>query len=145
MKKAEVYHTTRLTESYWPADTSRDLLDSNVGDVLRQVASEVPDRTALVEGVPDAARRRRWTYAQLLADSEKVAAALLGRFQPGDRVAVWADNIPEWVLLEYGCALAGIVLVTVNPAYRKRELEHVVRQSGASGLFVIDEYAAMTH
>ncbi len=140
MKKAQVYSTTRLTESYWPADTSRELLESTVGDVLRQVADEVPDRLALVEGVPDHGKRRRWTYAQLLADAERVASALLGRFKPGEHVAVWADNIPEWVLLEYGCAIAGIVVVTVNPAYRARELEYTLKQSDAVGLFVINEY-----
>ncbi len=61
MKKNHVYTTTRLTESFWPADTSRELLESTVGDVLRQVAAEVPNRLALVEGVPDPAKRRRWT------------------------------------------------------------------------------------
>jgi fatty-acyl-CoA synthase len=89
----------RLTESYWPADTSRELLDVTLGGLLRHGAAEVPDRVALVEGVPDPATRRRWTYSELLADAERVARALLGRFEPGERVAVYAANCAEWVLL----------------------------------------------
>jgi acyl-CoA synthetase (AMP-forming)/AMP-acid ligase II len=44
-----------------------------------------------------------------------LARALLGRFEPGDRVAVWAPNIPEWEVVEFGAAMAGLILVTVNP------------------------------
>ncbi|MGH7302049.1 MAG: AMP-binding protein, partial [Candidatus Rokuibacteriota bacterium] len=84
--------------------------------------------------------RRRWTFEELLADAEKVAGALLERFQPGERIACWAPNIPEWILLEFGCGLAGMILVTVNPAYKPKELDYVLRQSGASGIFLADEF-----
>ena len=72
--------------------------------------------------------------SDLLAASERVARALLGRFAPGARVAVWAPNSPEWLLLELGAALAGLTLVTVNPARRAREVEYVLGQSRAQGL-----------
>ncbi len=88
----------------------------------------------------DRADGRRWTYAHLLADAERVAAALLTRFRPGERVAFWAANVPEWQLMLYGCALAGVVLVTVNPAYKTREMAYVVGTSKAAGLFVMDSY-----
>lgn len=140
MNKHEVYRTTRLTESYWPANTAKVLVDWTVAQVLREAASEVPDRLALVEGVPDSAKRRRWTYAQLLADAERVASALLNRFKPGERVAIWAPNVVEWVLVEFGCAIAGIVLVTINPALRAKELEYILRQSEAAGLIITEEY-----
>jgi fatty-acyl-CoA synthase len=116
------------------------LHDITAGDLLRRVAAEVPERTALVEGVPDAAARRRWTYAQLLDESERAARALLGRFAVGDHVAVWAPNIPEWVVLEFAAALAGMVLVTVNPAFKPAELAYVLRQSKARGLFLTPEF-----
>src|SRR3954469_23855830 len=129
-----------LTSSYWPADTSEPVLELTVGGLLRRAAADAPDRTALVAGVPDPSQRRRWTYAELLDESERVARALLARFQPGERVAVWAPNIPEWVLLELGAGLAGVVLVTVNPAYRPAELSYVLRQSRASGIFLVPEF-----
>ena len=57
--------TTPLTTSYWPADTSEPVLETTVGDVLREAAAQAPDVIALVEGGPDPEKRRRWTYAEL--------------------------------------------------------------------------------
>jgi fatty-acyl-CoA synthase len=129
-----------LASSYWPADTSEEVHETTIGDVLREAASAAPDRTAVVAGMPNPADRRRWTYAELLRDAELVARSLLTRFEPGEHIAVWAPNIPEWVILQYGAALAGLVLVTVNPAYTATELEYVLRQSRAAGLFLLPEY-----
>ncbi len=127
-----------LIESYVPADTSSPVLETTVGGILRDAAARAPDQAALIEGVPG--ERRSWTYAELLADAERVARALAARFDKGDRVAVWAPNIPEWVLLEYGAGLAGVVLVTVNPAYQPKELEYVLRQSRSSGIFYLRSF-----
>src|SRR6516225_11248866 len=131
---------TTMTMSYWPADVSEPVLETTVGSILRAAAAQAPDSTAMVAGVPDPAARRRWTYAQLLAEAEQAARALTTRFAPGERVAVWAPNLPEWVILEYGAALAGVVLVTVNPAFRPAELAFVLNQSGAVGIFLVPEF-----
>lgn len=64
----------------------------------------------------------------------------MSEFRPGERVAVWAANTPEWQLIFYGCALEGIVMVTVNPAYKAGELEYVLGKSEADGLFTMDAY-----
>jgi len=56
------------------------------------------------------------------------------------RVAVWAQNIPEWVMLEFGIGMAGLVLVTVNPGFRAREVEYVLKQSRAAGVFVVNSF-----
>ena len=124
--------------SYVAADTSSPLLETTVGGLLREAAADSPDRIALVEGVPGS--RRRWTYAELLADAERVALALAARFEKGERIALWAPNIPEWVLLEYGAALAGLVLVTVNPAFQAKELHYVLSQSKSSGIFFLPSF-----
>ena len=84
-----------LSESYYPADQSEPVLDTTVGGILRDAAQAVPDQPALIGGHPDPAQRRRWTYGDLLQDAERCARALLGRFAPGERVAVWAPNVPE--------------------------------------------------
>lgn len=97
--------------------------EQTVGDLLRAAADQAPETIALVEGTPEHATRRRWTYGELLAEAEQAARALLARFEPGERVAVWANNIPEWIILELAAALAGVTLVTVNPALREQELD----------------------
>src|SRR5215469_485458 len=129
-----------MTTSYWPADVSQAVLETTVGGVLRAAAVAAPDRLAMVGGAPDPADRKRWTYAELLAEAEQAARALSTRFTPGERIAVWAPNLPEWVILEYAAALAGLVLVTVNPALRPAELSYVLGQSGAAGIFLVPEY-----
>jgi acyl-CoA synthetase (AMP-forming)/AMP-acid ligase II len=126
--------------AYWPADRSSTVLDISVGDMLREAAAAAPGAAALVAGTARQGDRRRWTYTELLEQSEQAARALLGRFEPGERVAVWANNIPEWVMLEFAAALAGLTIVTVNPALRAQELTHVLGQSKANGIFLIPEY-----
>jgi fatty-acyl-CoA synthase len=132
--------TVHLVESYHPAEESEELLDITIGDLLRQCAAEVPGRLVLVDGAPDPEVRRSWTYAQLLESAERIARALLARFEPGDRLAIWAPNCAEWMLLQQGASLAGLIVVTVNPAYKASEVEYVLRQSGATGIFFTDEY-----
>ena len=123
-----------LTESYWPASDELPLVETSCAGVLRAAAAAHPARLALIEGHVDAGQRRRWTYAELLAEAERSARALLHVFTPGDHVAIWAGNSPEWIIMQYGLALAGMVLVTVNPAYRPAELAYVLRQSRARGV-----------
>ena len=129
-----------VAEACWPAERVGEIFESTVGGVLRDAAAADPDQSALIFGVPDPAPFRRWTYAELLGDAERAARALLERFEPGERVAVWAPNTPEWIALEFGAALAGLVLVSINPAFRPGELEYVLAQSRSAGIFLAEEY-----
>ncbi|WP_245960183.1 AMP-binding protein [Prauserella flavalba] len=109
-------------------------MTTTVGELLRRVAAEVPDRVALVDGSAPLETRRRWTYAELLTAAERVAGNLLERFDTGERVAVWGSNSPEWIITQLGAALAGVVLVAVDPAYRTSELAYILGQSNAAGI-----------
>lgn len=113
------------------------VLEQSIGDTLRVAAERWPDRTALIEGEAEVSRRARWSYAELLAGAERRAWTFLSAFAEGDAVAIWAPNCAEWVFLELGAALAGITLVTVNPAYLASELAHVLKQSCAKGLIMV--------
>jgi acyl-CoA synthetase (AMP-forming)/AMP-acid ligase II len=134
--------TTPLSRSYWPADTAEPVLELTTGDLLRGCAADSADRLALVEvAPPDSApltgadrTDRTWTYRELLDAATRCAGWLAERFGPGERIVVWAPNVPEWVILQYGAALAGLVLVTANPALRTDELRYVLDQSQASAL-----------
>jgi fatty-acyl-CoA synthase len=117
-----------------------DLLERTLGDALREAARLAPDRIALVDGVADATLRSRWTYRELLDIAEQVARALLTLFQPGDRIAICAPNCPQWIMLQHGVSLAGMVLVPINPAYRQDELRTILEDCDASGLFFLDRW-----
>jgi len=149
---------TPLEQSYWPADRTLPLIEKTEGQVLQEAAQQAPNTWALVEKLPPgwpsltAAEntQRRWTYADLYRDAAACAHWLLQRFETGQRICVWAPNVPEWVILQYGASLAGMVLVTANPALRAQELAYVVEKSRASALFHVDQFrgsdmAGMAH
>ncbi|WP_433503147.1 AMP-binding protein [Pseudonocardia halophobica] len=111
-----------------------------VGDLLRRAVAMAPDRAAIVEGHEDPAARRRWTYRELLRDAEACARALLSRYAPGSHIGIWAPNIPEWTVLQCGAALAGMVIVTINPTFREPEVRFSLEQSGAVACFAYPEF-----
>jgi len=129
-----------LSTSYFPAQTDAKIWDTTVGVHLREVAVDHPDLVAMVE-IDDAGQARgKWTYSNLLVNSDRLARSLASRFAPGEKVVVWAPNIPEWIFMEYACGLAGLVLVTANPSFQAKELRYVLEQSGAVALFMVDEF-----
>ncbi len=122
--------------SYASGPTEPPVLDETLGDLLRRVAAAAPDQLALF-GSRD---ERRWTYRELLADCEAAARALLTRFEPGERVAIWAQNLPEWVIAEFALALAGLPIVTINPNLGPNEAQYVLHQSGACAVLASTAY-----
>src|SRR5919206_316057 len=121
--------------------------------LLGETISRNLDRTA--EGVPDAealvSRHQgiRWTYAELAAEVDRMARALIAiGLEPGERLGMWSPNCAEWVVIQYATAKARVVLVNINPAYRTSELEYALAQSGCRALvaassFKTSDYAAM--
>ncbi len=132
--------TLGLSTSYFPARDDDVILETTVGGLLREAAADARDAPALAEITMAGETARAWTYGELLAEVEDVALALASRFAPGERIAVWSPNTPEWVFLEYAAALAGVTLVTVNPAYQPKELHYVLTQSRSVALFMVQEY-----
>jgi fatty-acyl-CoA synthase len=131
--------------SYSHGTSPRTLLGETIGANLRRIAAAHGGREALVD-VPSG---RRWTYAEFDADTDTLARGLIAAgMKAGDRVGIWAPNCPEWVLLQYATAKAGVILVNINPAYRSHELGYVLRQSGVTLLvsaesFKTSDYRAM--
>ena len=128
----------------------RPFRDVTVGRLLTQLAEALPDHAALVyadpstpDETPVALRHslragRRWTFSQLEAEARLIARGLIAAgVARGDRVAVWATNVPEWIVLQFALAKAGAILVTVNTSLRAREIEYLLRQSETTTLFTI--------
>src|SRR3954454_24450342 len=129
-----------LTQSHVAGPTTPAVREMTFGDLLRKAAEAAPDRLALIAGVPDPKLRRQWTYAQLYREAQHTARALLSLFKRGERIAVWAQNVPEWMMLEFGAGMAGMVLVTLNPAFRAHQVEYVLKQSRSAGVFVVNGF-----
>ena len=116
------------------------LRDTTIGGCLRAAAEASPDVTALVDGDAPGAMRRRWTYAEFFDLAERTARALAAQFEPGERIAVWSPTRPESLVLTYATALAGLVLVPLNPSLHATEAGHILSSSGAAGVFLQREY-----
>ncbi|HZR39074.1 MAG TPA: AMP-binding protein [Ktedonobacteraceae bacterium] len=126
--------------SYWQAETAGEpLLEMTIGDLLDRQARENATHEAIVYSCyPElgGALDIRWTYQEYRERADEVARGLMALgLNKGDHIAVWAINLPEWLLLQMAAAKAGLVLVTINPAYRASELEYVLKQGDVSALF----------
>src|SRR5579864_347495 len=131
--------------SYSSGESATPLLGDTIGGNFDATARAFADREALV----DRPAGRRWTYAELAADVDALALGLLEMgIAKGDRVGIWAPNCAEWTLTQYATAKIGAILVNINPAYRARELEFVLNQSGSTLLVAAEklktsDYAGM--
>jgi fatty-acyl-CoA synthase len=132
-------HTNK---AIWEVETEGlELLDLTIGDLLDQQATAFPDTEALVYNYPEIGVNLRPTYRQYQAEANRLAKGLLAMgIAPGEHIAVWATNLPEWALLQMATAKIGAVLVTVNTNYRAAELEYVLRQGDVATLVMIGEY-----
>ncbi|MBD8528947.1 MULTISPECIES: AMP-binding protein [unclassified Massilia] len=109
------------------------LIGETIGHFLANIAREYGDNEALV--VPH--QNVRWTYTEFDARVSRLAAGLLALgLQPGDRIGIWSQNCAEWVLVQFATARAGLVMVNINPAYRRSELEYVLDKVGCAALIL---------
>lgn len=131
--------------SYSICDTEPPLLEYTIGEALDRAATAWPDTLALVSRHQSI----HWTWAELDAQANRIAAGLLVRgFQKGDRIGIWAPNCAEWVVTQFATAKAGLILVTINPAYRLSEVEYALNKVGCVGLitavaFKTSDYVGM--
>ena len=126
-----------------PADVA--MTELTIGQAFDDAVAKWGDRLALV--VPH--QSVRWTWSQLGERVDAFARALvrLG-FQSGDRVGIWATNQWEWIVTQHATAKIGVILVSINPAYRLSELEYVLNKVGCRGLvtgvrFKTSDYISM--
>ena len=117
--------------SYVSGTSDVSLLYKTAGTVLEDAAANWGEREALVsvhQGI-------RWSYRQLDAEVNRLAAALIHLgLEPGDRIGIWSPNCAEWVVTQFASAKAGLILVNINPAYRPPELEFAMQKTGCKAM-----------
>ena len=135
--------STKLSHSIGASEPP--LLEYTIGEALDRAAAAWPDSLALVsrhQGIC-------WTWAELDEQADRIISGLLERgFQKGDRIGIWAPNCAEWVVTQFATAKAGLILVTINPAYRLSEVEYALNKVGCVGLitavsFKTSDYVGM--
>jgi fatty-acyl-CoA synthase len=120
-----------FTASYVSGVSDVPLLGHTIGHALDRAAAAWGDRTALISR----AQGVRWTWRELRDRADAFAAGLLALgLRRGDRIGIWSLNRAEWALTQFAAARAGLVLVTINPAYRLSELEFALNKVGCAAL-----------
>jgi len=127
--------------SHWLPDPDEEpsLRDITVADLLEDAHARGSEREALVySAYDDVGLSLRWTYRELRDRAREVAAALVSSgLHPSDRIAVWATNVPQHPLLQFGAAYANLVTVPLNPLLPERELAYALQLTGAKAIFAI--------
>ena len=114
-----------------------ELQEKTLGQLLREVATKYPDNDAVV--YVDRDFRQTWKQFDQSVDQLAKGLMALG-IKPGEKVGIWAPNVPNWVTLMYACARIGAILLTVNTNYRDSEMDYVLTQSDMENLFLIGSY-----
>ncbi len=132
-KKSALYHNAAGTGKYiWPKEA---LIEYTFSQLLDRVVEEFPDQYAFKYTTLDYTR----TYSEFRDDVDTFARSLIALgVKPGDKVAVWATNIPQWFIAFWATTKIGAILVTVNTAYKIHEIEYLLKQSDTHTLITIE-------
>jgi fatty-acyl-CoA synthase len=113
------------------------LLDYTLGELLEKYAIEAPDREFMVY----TDRNLRFTYSQFNERVDQLAKGLLYiGVVPGDKVGIWANNVPDWLTFMFATAKIGAVLVTINTSYKSTELEYLLQDADIHTLCLVDGF-----
>lgn len=114
-----------------------ELLNYTLGGMLEKWASETPETDFMV--YPD--RGLRFTYAEFNNRVNDLAKGLIAiGLKPGDKVGIWANNVPDWLTFMFATAKMGAILVTVNTNYKLSELEYLIKNADLQTICIIDGY-----
>jgi fatty-acyl-CoA synthase len=118
-------------DSYVCGTSSAPLLGDTIGRSLDLAVTRWGEHEALVSpshGV-------RWTWKKFAEKVDALAAGFLALgLVRGERIGIWSLNRPEWTLTQFAAAKAGLILVTINPAYRLTELEFALAKVGCAAI-----------
>jgi fatty-acyl-CoA synthase len=118
------------------------LLSDTIGRGLEDAAHLHGARAALVSRHQNI----RWSYAELNERAAALATGLLALgLEPGDRIGIWAPNCAEWTLTQFAAAQAGLILVNINTAYRKAELEYALNKVSCRAIVLAPAHRGISY
>ena len=129
-------------QSYVRGATDAPLMDETIGDFLDRVAAEFGDAPALTSP----SQGLRWSYTEFRSAVDRISNGLrvIG-LTKGDRIGIWSANRAEWILTQFAAARLGLILVTINPAYRVHEAEHALKLSGCKAVVAQRAYKSSNY
>ena len=127
----------KVSHSYAFCGSEKPLIGNTIGEMFDEIAEKYPDNDAIVS----LHQGKRYTYRELQKELNRAAKGFIALgLKKGDRLAIWATNISEWIITQFATAKAGIIMVNINPAYRTHELEYALAQSETQALLLMDRF-----
>ena len=127
----------KVSHSYAFCGSEKPLIGNTIGEMFDEIAEKYPDNDAIVS----LHQGKRYTYRELQKELNRAAKGFIALgLKKGDRLAIWATNISEWIITQFATAKAGIIMVNINPAYRTHELEYALSQSETQALLLMDRF-----
>ena len=99
-KRSKEFHCN-LKEAYFPAIKNEEIMQTTIGEELQKASNDSGSMMALVQVKDDGSIGKSWTYEELYSDCLELAKRMSSRHKKGTRIAVWAPNYPEWVIIEF--------------------------------------------
>ncbi len=119
--------------SYDHGVSTKKLIGETIGSFFDRTVEQYRDREALVVRH----QKVRWSWGELGRRVDDLAAGLMALgLERGDRIGIWSPNTSEWTLAQFATAKAGLVLVNVNPAYRRSELDYALNKVECKALIL---------
>ena len=129
--KARSNSMAGLTQSYVHGASGVPLIGDTVGVHFDKAAERWRERPALIVRHQNI----RWSYGELKDRVDALAGGLLALgIESGDRIGIWSPNNAEWTITQFATAKIGAVLVNINPAYRRAEVEYALNKVGCKAL-----------
>src|SRR5277367_3949637 len=113
------------------------LMEETLGQALDLAVARWGEESALISP----SQAIHWSFRELRDRADALAAGLLALgLEPGDRIGIWSPNCAEWTLTQFATAKAGLILVTINPAYRRSEVAYTLNKVGVKALVCADRF-----
>jgi fatty-acyl-CoA synthase len=113
------------------------LMEETLGQALDLAVAKWAEESAVIsppQGI-------HWSFRELRERADALAAGLLALgLEPGDRIGIWSPNCAEWTLTQFAAARAGLILVTINPAYRRSEVAYTLNKVGVKALVAAEAF-----
>ena len=114
----------------------KELRNVTIGNMLEETAQRYPN----VQAVKYIETEFNKTWAEFNDKVDRIAKGLLGMgLEKGDNAAVWAVNLPQWLVLYFAAAKIGVRIATVNTNYKEKEFEYILKHSESKAVFICDQ------
>jgi len=110
---------------------------TRVFDILTKLEAEFPNKPNLLVGKEKKQDWKPYSVSDFVSNANYVSAALLQRgIKPGDKIALIANNRPEWNFVDFGCQMAGAITVPIFPTISQHDLQFILTHAEVKGVFI---------